>query len=79
METIPSKWHGMYFGLTSMLSNTIIGFSMFFTGLALEWLNPRIVGMFGGSLYIVAGIVFLVWSLKYSLDQERDKLIEKAL
>lgn len=79
METIPSKWHGMYFGLTSMLSNTIIGVSMFLTGIALEWFNPRFVGMFGGIMYIVAGIVFLMWSLKYSLDLERDKLIEKAL
>ncbi|WP_213367713.1 MFS transporter [Mesobacillus boroniphilus] len=79
METIPSKWHGMYFGLTSMLSNTFIGVSMFFTGIALEWLNPRLVGMFGGIMYIAAGTFFLLWSLKYSVDQEKAKLMKKAV
>ncbi|MFT9599325.1 MFS transporter [Mesobacillus sp.] len=79
METIPSKWHGMYFGLKSMLSNTFIGISMFFTGIALEWFNPRMVGMFGGIMYIVAGSFFLLWSLKYSLHLEKAKLIKKAM
>ena len=79
MDTVPSKWHGMYFGITSMLSNTFIGFSMFFTGLALEWFNPRVVGMFGGIMYIAFGILFLIWSLKYSVDQEKEKLMKKAL
>ncbi|GAE44704.1 hypothetical protein JCM21738_1436 [Mesobacillus boroniphilus JCM 21738] len=79
MDTIPSKWHGMYFGITSMLSNTFIGFSMFFTGLALEWFNPRLVGMFGGIMYIAFGSLFLMWSLKYSVDQEKVKLAQKAL
>lgn len=79
METIPSKWHGMYFAITSMLSNTFIGVSMFFTGIALEWFNPRLVGMFGGIMYIAAGIFFLLWALKYSLDQEKAKLIEEAM
>ncbi|MBT2683508.1 hypothetical protein J7E42_07710 [Bacillus sp. ISL-37] len=79
METIPSNWHGIYFGIISMLSNTYIGVSMFFTGIALEWFNPRLVGMFGGIMYLVAGTFFLLWSLKYSLHQEKAKLIEKAM
>lgn len=79
MDTVPSKWHGMYFGITSMLSNTFIGFSMFFTGLALEWFSPRLVGMFGGIMYIAFGILFLIWSIKYSVDQEKVKLMEKAM
>lgn len=79
METIPAKWHGMYFGLTSMVSNTFIGISMFFTGVALEWYDPRLVGLFGGSMYIVAGSIFLIWSLGYSLQFEKEKLIKKTM
>jgi MFS family permease len=79
METIPAKWHGMYFGLTSMVSNTFIGISMFFTGVALEWYDPRLVGLFGGSMYIVAGSVFLIWSLGYSLQFEKEKLVKKTM
>lgn len=79
METIPSKWHGMYFGITSMLSNTFIGASMFFTGMALEWFDPRLVGMIGGIMYIFAGTLFLIWSLKYSVKQEKAKLMKKVV
>jgi MFS family permease len=79
METIPSKWHGMYFGITSMLSNTFIGVSMFLTGMALEWFDPRLVGMIGGIMYISAGTLFLIWSLKYSVDQEKAKLMKKVV
>lgn len=79
METIPSKWHGMYFGITSMLSNTFIGVSMFLTGMALEWFDPRLVGMLGGIMYIAAGSIFLMWSHKYSAEQEKAKLIEKVV
>ncbi|MBT2692462.1 MFS transporter [Bacillus sp. ISL-55] len=79
METIPTKWHGMYFGITSMLSNTFIGVSMFLTGMALEWFDPRLVGMIGGIMYISAGTLFLIWSLKYSVDQEKAKLMKKVV
>ena len=79
METIPSKWHGMYFGITSMMSNTFIGVSMFLTGMALEWFDPRLVGMIGGIMYISAGTLFLMWSLKYSVDQEKAKLMKKVV
>ncbi|MBT2661263.1 MFS transporter [Bacillus sp. ISL-45] len=79
METIPSKWHGMYFGITSMLSNTFIGVSMFLTGMALEWFDPRLVGMIGGIMYISAGTLFLIWSLKYRVDQEKASLMQKVV
>ncbi|MDQ0414266.1 MFS transporter [Mesobacillus stamsii] len=78
METIPSKWHGMYFGLTSMISNTFIRISMLLTGTALEWYSPRLVGFFGGMLYIFAGIIFILWAIKYSLQEEKAKLLQKA-
>jgi len=79
MDTIPAKWHGLYFGLSATISNTIIGFSMLFTGVALEWFSPRLVGLFGGLMYIIAGTIFLVWSLKFSLKKEKIKLIEKTM
>lgn len=79
MDTIPAKWHGLYFGLSATISNTIIGFSMLFTGVALEWFSPRLVGLFGGLMYIIAGTLFLVWSLRFSLKKEKIKLIEKTM
>lgn len=79
MDTIPAKWHGLYFGLSATISNTIIGFSMLFTGVALEWFSPRLVGLFGGLMYIIAGTTFLIWSLKFSLKREKIKLIEKIM
>jgi MFS family permease len=79
METIPAKWHGQYFGLTATISNTMIGISMFLTGVVLEWFEPRVVGLFGGTIYVVAGSIFLLWSIKYSLQTEKLKLINKAI
>ncbi|MGA9228372.1 MAG: MFS transporter [Mesobacillus sp.] len=79
MDTIPAKWHGLYFGLSATISNTIIGFSMLFTGVALEWFNPRLVGLFGGLMYIIAGTIFIVWALKFSLQKEKVKLKEKTI
>jgi hypothetical protein len=78
MEIIPSKWHGMYFGLTSMLSNTFIGISMLLTGTALEWYSPRLIGLFGGMLYILAGINFIFWAIKYNLQEEKAKLHQEV-
>ncbi|MEH7885298.1 MFS transporter [Bacillus sp. JJ1609] len=79
MDTIPSKWHGLYFGLTATISNTVIGLSMLFTGVALEWFDPRLVGLFGGLMYIIAGTIFLVWSLRFSLQKEKLKMIKKII
>lgn len=79
MEIIPSKWHGMYFGLTSMVSNTFIGISMLLTGTALEWFSPRLVGLFGGMLYIFAGMIFILWATKYSLKEEKANLLQKVI
>lgn len=78
METLPSQWHGMYFGLTSMVSNTFIGISMLLTGTALEWYSPRLVGLIGGMLYIIAGMIFILWAIRYSLQEEKAKLLQKV-
>lgn len=78
METIPAKWHGLYFGLTATISNTMIGISMFLSGVVLEWFDPRDLGLFGGIMYIFAGSMFLLWSFKYSLQTEKLKLMHKA-
>ncbi|WP_409299811.1 MFS transporter [Peribacillus sp. SCS-155] len=60
MNNIPSKWLSSYFALTATISNTGIGVSMFLTGLLLESVKPRAMGLFGGLLYLSSGCVFLI-------------------
>jgi MFS family permease len=79
MDTIPAKWHGLYFGLTAMISNTFIGISMVLSGVAIEWFDPRSVGIAGGIFYMIAGMIFIVWSLRFSLQKEKVKLIENTI
>ncbi|PLS16105.1 MFS transporter [Bacillus sp. M6-12] len=60
MEEIPEDHHGMVFGLTETISNTLIGVSMFFAGLATEFIQPRTMGLAGGLSYIFIGIFLLI-------------------
>jgi MFS family permease len=79
MDTIPPKWHGLYFGLGATISNTFIGISMFLTGVALDWFEPRVLGLAGGVMYIFVGTLFLIWSFQYKLHQEKAKLMKKNI
>lgn len=67
MESIPLKLQGMYFSLTATIANTMLGVSMFLTGVLLEFLEPRTMGFINGVLYITFGLFFLIWSMKMSL------------
>lgn len=67
MQTVPAKWHGAYFGISATIANTCIGISMFTTGVLLEFIPPRAMGLIGGVLYIFIGIVFVLLSLRMNL------------
>jgi MFS family permease len=75
MESIPKKFQGLYFGLSSTIANTLLGLSMFLTGILLEVTAPRTMGVLNGLLYLVFGFTYLIWSLNYySRQKDNDTL-----
>lgn len=59
MKEIPAEYQGTMFGLLATIGNTILGISMFLSGLALHYLSPRSLGLLGGIAYILIAIVIL--------------------
>lgn len=67
MKEIPKAHQGMIFGLMATISNTILGVSMFLSGLALQYVSPRNLGAIGGSSYVlIASFLLAVFSAKTS-------------
>lgn len=62
MNELPQKHQGAYFSFSATIGNTSLSLSMFTTGLLLNFLEPRILGAINGLLYIVFGVVYLLWS-----------------
>ncbi|WP_442593639.1 MFS transporter [Neobacillus sp. D3-1R] len=79
METIPVKFQGMYFGLSATLANTLLGISMFLTGVLLEFFEPRTMGLLNGSLYFIFGLLFFLWSLKLIYWNKQHELTRENL
>lgn len=59
MKEIPVQYQGTMFGLLATIGNTILGISMFLSGLALHYLTPRSMGMIGGVGYMLIAIFLL--------------------
>jgi MFS family permease len=74
MESIPSKLHGVYFGFSATISNSLLGLSMFLTGILLEFFEPRTMGAINGLLYLAFGVIFLIWSLRINVKREQEKI-----
>jgi MFS family permease len=74
MKTIPLTFQGLYFGFSATIANSLLGLSMFLTGLMLEFFNPRTMGVINGLLYFVFGLLYLIWSLKINFKKEQKKL-----
>jgi len=74
MQTLPSKFHGLYFSLSATIANTFIGTSMFITGVLLEFISPRTMGLIGGIFYLCLGIIYYLWTLHMNLSVEKNKL-----
>jgi hypothetical protein len=78
METLPLKLQGLYFGISATIANSLLGLSMFATGILLEIFDPRTMGLINGLLYFVFGFIYLLLSLKINIDKEREKITLKA-
>ncbi|HJV16151.1 MAG TPA: MFS transporter [Bacillales bacterium] len=59
MKEIPEKYQGTMFGLLATIVNTLMGLSMFISGIALQYLTARSLGLIGGIAYILVSI-FLI-------------------
>ncbi|MHC0035463.1 MFS transporter [Pseudoneobacillus sp. C159] len=74
MESLPLKLQGLYFGISATISNTLLGLSMFATGILLEVFDPRSMGLINGLLYLGFGFIYLLLSLKINVIKEREKI-----
>ncbi|NHM31153.1 MFS transporter [Neobacillus terrae] len=79
MQTIPAKHHGAYFAFSATVTNTCLGLSMFLSGLALEGISPRTLGLLGGFLYILLGAIYFLWSAKIDLRKESRQLVNISI
>lgn len=62
MRETPREKQGFVFGILTTLSNTLIGISMFSAGLALEIIEPRLLGMIGGIGFVLIGLLLFIYS-----------------
>lgn len=59
MKEIPEEHQGKIFGLLESIINPLLGVSMLLSGVALEYLPPRTLGLIGGIGYMLIAI-FLI-------------------
>ncbi|WP_066319055.1 MFS transporter [Bacillus sp. FJAT-29814] len=59
MKEIPEEHQGTMFGLLEAVTNPLLGVSMLLSGLALDYLTPRSLGLLGGIGYMLIAI-FLI-------------------
>jgi MFS family permease len=74
METVPLRFQGLYFGISATIANSLLGLSMFITGVLLELFQPRTMGVINGVLYVAFGFVYLIWSWRIDRTKEREKI-----
>lgn len=77
MQIIPSWLHGTYFAFSATAGNTSIGISMFMTGILLEDVSPRMMGLTGGLLYICLGGAYFLWATRINIQREQ-QIIRKG-
>jgi len=59
MKEIPEEHQGTMFGILATIGNTLLGISMFLSGFALQYLDPRLLGLLGGIAYILVAIFLM--------------------
>ncbi|WP_027409384.1 MFS transporter [Anoxybacteroides tepidamans] len=65
MKETPTDHQGLVFGWLATMSNTLIGLSMFASGMILETINNRMLGFIGGMGFILTGLfLFIVYWIK---------------
>lgn len=60
MKEIPEEHQGKLFGLLAAITNPLLGVSMLLSGVALEYLPPRTLGLLGGAGYMLIAIFLMV-------------------
>jgi MFS family permease len=78
MESIPLRLQGIYFGMSATISNSLLGLSMFVTGILLEVFEPRTMGVICGMLYFTFGLFYLIWSLTVNVKKEQANINGKT-
>jgi MFS family permease len=78
MESIPLRLQGIYFGISATIANSLLGVSMFVTGLLLEVYEPRTMGVICGMLYFTFGLFYLIWSVTVNVKKEHAKISRKT-
>ncbi|MCM3766982.1 MFS transporter [Neobacillus niacini] len=71
MKEIPEEHQGTMFGLLEAVTNPLLGVSMFLSGVALDYLTPRSLGLLGGIGYMLIAI-FLIAILSTRRIRERE-------
>ncbi|MEK4967366.1 MFS transporter [Cytobacillus sp. FSL R7-0696] len=71
MRETPKDKSGLIFGLFTTISNTMIGISMFLAGLATVWMPNRLLGLLGGTGFIISSI--FLFSFYYFLKYKKQK------
>ncbi|MFB7139448.1 MFS transporter [Gottfriedia sp. NPDC056225] len=56
MNEIELQHQGTIFGLLATITSSVLGISMFISGLALQYFSPRSLGLIGGIAYILIAI-----------------------
>ncbi|MBS4174585.1 MFS transporter [Bacillus sp. FJAT-49736] len=59
MKEIPEEHQGTMFGLLATIGNTLLGISMFLSGSALQFVDPRSLGLIGGMAFTTVAIFLM--------------------
>jgi MFS family permease len=59
MKEIPEEHQGTMFGLLEAITNPLLGVSMLLSGIALDYLTPRSLGLLGGIGYMLIAIILI--------------------
>lgn len=60
MNAVPSHVRGRFFGLTTSIQNTLLGCTMLATGFLLNVIDPRVLGLLGGGIFVFVGMWILL-------------------
>lgn len=60
MNAIPNQIRGRFFGLVSSIQNSLLGCAMLVAGFVLEVMDPRLLGLLGGGIFVIVGFGFFI-------------------
>lgn len=64
MNAVPEPVQGRFFGMLSTMQNTVMGLTMLSAGFALDGLDPRTLGLIGGTCFVAVGLAFAAFRTK---------------